>query len=135
MEERLKSTMSLLDGHLTPRYSNRLQNKRYSFKKHNYRNRMTYGTLTRAGIVSETLRTLPWIFQDERNKNEILNSITVPKHEVHNNTTNDEENSVLSKLIHDADFNLALRKSKREIKLRGMLIERIKTLANNTNDS
>jgi hypothetical protein len=131
MEDKLKSTMSLLDGHLTPNYSSRLYNKRYNFKKYMYRKRLTYGILSQAGIVNETLRTLPWIFQDERNQKEILSSISTPT----SDNINEDNQSELNKLIYDSEFNLTFRQSKREMRLRQMLEERVKLLTNTINNN
>jgi hypothetical protein len=130
MEDKLKNSTGYLDNHLTPRYCNRLQNKRFNFKKQKYRNRLTFGKLAQAGIVNEMVRTLPWVFRDEVNKGEIIENIKAES----NNLTNDEESYFFNRLLNDSEFNLTVRPSKRELLLRSMLNDRLNKLSHNLNN-
>jgi hypothetical protein len=127
MEDKIKNTISLIDSYLTPNYVNKLQNKRYNLKKHLYRRRLAYGRFEQTGIVNEALRTLPWIYQSE-NQKELLANININKEFAQNN---DESEIYLNCLLNNSDFNFNFRPSKRELRLKAMLSEKIQKLMNN----
>ena len=125
-------SLSLINKYETVYEKIKFPYKKYNYKSFLYMKRTKYGLLSKIGMVNDKLRLLPTLDVHEScaKENTISNLIKLPSEKLQEEDFEDMENSFyLQKLIYNSNFNLNFRKSKREIKLRNMLDERIKQLS------
>lgn len=118
-----ENCVSLINTSLTPYVQNQIPFKKFSYKKYLYNKRINYGHMCKSGIVNENLRLLPII--------EISNSISQlikPDSNKSIEKKNIIDETFFKKLMYDSDLNFYMRESKREVKLKKMLRDRLNKL-------
>jgi hypothetical protein len=142
-----KSTISLIENYETCHEKVKIPYKRQNFKHFMYQKRLRYGSLCKTGLVNDKLRFFPNLEIINNNKakqNEISLSelVRVPENEIdlENNHSKEniysvDNNEFFRKLLYNTEFNLNIRESRREIKLKTMLEEKILILAKLNNKS
>ena len=100
----------LLDTYLTALYKNRITQKKQTYKSLYYNKRLYYGFLESIGIVSQDLRLLPF-----------ENDLKIDKPFSLDNKDENQLNCLINS-------NINIRESKREIKLKKMLYDKLDSL-------
>ena len=111
-----------LDKYLTPVDKEKIPKKKLNFKELLYRKRIKYGKYIDMGLVSDKVKFYikdgRIIYQiDERDVNDKIEEINEKK--------NDINSKYLKALYYCSELDFSMMPSKREIKLRNMLNERI----------
>ncbi len=132
-------SLSLIEKYDTPLEKIKIPYKKLNYKMHYYKKRLNYGRLSSAGLVNDNLRLLPALDIINDNQFNIASMISIPESNINSMHCKPEikklpvDEDLMKKLIYDSDMDFNIKESKREIKLKKMLEEKMKKLAQLTN--
>ncbi len=131
-------SLSLIDSYKTSYKKNKnLRFNKINYKQNLYKKRIHYGRLSMIGIVNDELRLFPALELDLNDSNKvddsanISNFISMPDEKCLNSSKEflpPLDENFFNKMLNDSNLFLYTRESKREIKLKKMLEDKMRKL-------
>ena len=130
------NSISLIDSFDTPYDKNKIPYKKMNYKYLLYKKRLNYGRNSLLGIVNQEMRLLPTleiINDNNTNISNLVNSGLMNTNERSSCPQSPIDENFYNKLIYDCDLDFNVKESKREIRLKKILQEKLKKLLHLTN--
>jgi hypothetical protein len=119
-------SISLIDGYKTSYEKTKIPFKKTNFKNYFYKKRINYGKLSMIGLAKNNLRFLPELeIESNADNDSISNLVCHPLENDFKQNLPPLDEDFYNKILFCSDLTLYTKESKREIKLKKMLEEKI----------